>query len=297
MYSKFFFLCLYLFSFLIFSSFAVGVQSSFAKAIPAPASVSSSVPVSALTLMPATALAPVFVSAPWEESLLSSYAYGSQKTQGVRKTRKKRRSRSRRWSSRRSSRKKKKEWNLFVGNSYLMRQLSSVTDARDGEDKSFYGEIKTPTFLEFWMPLRVFPGAKRAPKDYFFVPYLGYTIFGFLVSPDEDEDGGSLNSMIILGTRVVGPLIERVQWTSGLGLQFYSLYGKGGKVTLNDGTGKSEFYLASRDSTTRNYYLSGGLRFKVYSHHYIQLNLNILTPFFKLKRSYDLALGWFFHVY
>ena len=192
---------------------------------------------------------------------------------------------------------KTKDWNLVLGFSYLMRQLFSVSDGHSGTDKSLYGEVQTPHFLEIWMPLSTFPSLREVSKEYFFAPYFGYTLLGFLLFPRRDEDGGSKSSLTFFGFRVAGPLKERWQWTSGLGLQFYAIHGDGGKTLLNDGTASSEFYLASRTITSRNYYLSGGLRFEMHRQHYIQLNLHVFTPFYRLRRAYDLSFGWFFNLY
>ena len=168
----------------------------------------------------------------------------------------------------------------------------------DGATRSLYGEIKSPTFLEISIPLNSFPSLKEVSKEYSFMFYVGHNIWGHWIFPEKDDDGGSTVAMTFFGARIVGPWVEeKLQWTSGLGLQFYSLHGGGGETTLNDGTGESTFHLASGSTTSRIYYLSGGLRIKMNPSNGIQLNLNILTPFSRLRRTYAFSFGWFFYIY
>ena len=198
---------------------------------------------------------------------------------------------------RRKRGKREKNWQLFLGSSYYLRQLISTANTPKGTPKSFYGEVKIPTFLEIRFPLNSFPSLRDVPEEYSFASYTGLNILGHWIQPEGDSDGGSVTAMTFFGFRIAGPWMEKLKWTSGLGLQFYSIHGQGGITTLNDGTGTSNFYLASKSTTSRNYYLSAGLRIELNPSHQLQLNLNVLTPFSRLRRTYEISFGWFIHIY
>ncbi|MCB0365537.1 MAG: hypothetical protein H6624_00445 [Bdellovibrionaceae bacterium] len=130
---------------------------------------------------------------------------------------------------------------LYLGGGMLNYNLTRTTTS-DNASSSFLGPMFYPLQARtFW----------NFHSDLIMAPRFAYTLL-----PREAQDGAADTTIMLFSFPLLSPLgaggSGGWDWTYGLGLMFYQVKGKGGLVTLNNGTSTSQFARPGRDTTARN---------------------------------------------
>ena len=107
--------------------------------------------------------------------------------------------------------------------------------------------------------------------------------------PVKSMDSGLVKNWTHLGFPFTYRWNSRISFLSGIGLGFYHLQGKSGKISLQDGVGDSDFTLPSQSVWSSSWFVEGGGQYDLRPSIRAQTALRI-DQVLSSKRSYSLHL-------
>ncbi len=114
-----------------------------------------------------------------------------------------------------------------------------------------------------------------------------YGLNSYLTLPHSPRDEKT-KRMLILIAPTAKYLWKNFSFSSSLGIQFLRIWGDGGEVELNNGTGTQSFNVPSEARYARNTYFSLGFGYEFYSKISLNTEAFSLEPFASDKRSFSL---------
>ena len=170
----------------------------------------------------------------------------------------------------------KKPQAFYIGFDFYSKNILSTTSQSNGR-KDYFSPFQYPLSLAY---------SYRFDETYRFLPQLDYTVFF-----KKGEDGGTQESDLLLHLPLVRSL-DRTGFEWKLGVVFHQskILGKGGSVTLNDGTGSNVFYLPAQSSIANSFKMEFGMLYEV-GQILIQGGFIVESPFNTSKRNYSLLAG------
>lgn len=143
-----------------------------------------------------------------------------------------------------------------IGIGYHSRNALNRLSAKADGSKSLLGVTSFPLVLQYdW----------NFYESYFVAPQLHYTLL-----PQEATDKSTKTTMthilFPIGMNFFESSDNAAEWFVGPGIVQYSMKGKGGIKTLNNGTGTSSFAVPGREVKIRNITLNMGLAYNFSVH-------------------------------
>ena len=176
----------------------------------------------------------------------------------------------------------------FVGQSILSKSVGKTTSTPTG-DASLVGPLYFPTIGQVRFQLNPF---------FSISPYMGFTVLGYWLLPRKAPDGGSKESVFLLGVPFSGPIgySKTFEWNGGLGFEVYTIEGAGGTAVLNNGTNTNyTFGLPDASVSSKTFYwilgasaLENDMRFGI--------DMHIHAPLSNTRRSFDFLFSFAYRV-
>ena len=169
---------------------------------------------------------------------------------------------------------------LEISGSVTSYQVGRLTTKSSGKKNATDGTRFYHLGLQYHMPVA---------SQFLFSPMLRYMPES--ISSIKSPEGGSRSSLLIIGLPILYNINPSFDVGGGLALMRYTVRGLGGTVTLNNGSGQTEFAQPGRSVTSTTWAVQLG---GAYNYERMRVGLDLFTQNLlstENKRSYSIMLS------